>query len=207
MKKTLTIGAASLALAAMPVVGAFAVDASGTTVTDTLEVKIAIACSFLRYGTAGASGQTDVTTGPNWNGTTTAGTADNDTTGSAHKYSASLLPGADVELGTSHFTAYCNAPSGFDVTVTTPDLENGSYSIDYSGTTISSGAGWTLTKDGTIFSNTSGAKFMTSSTATDANNAVTATATYNVYTDSTTAAGTYTGDVIYEFTYTDPTNP
>lgn len=211
MKKTLIAGAASLALAAMPVLGAFAdTDPTGTTVTDNLEVTIQAACSFLRYGEAGAGSQTDVTTGPAWAGPTTAATADNDRlyTARDHKYSATLLPGADVELGTSHFTAYCNVPTGFSVTVNTPSLVSGSNSIAYSGSAVNttSGQGWTLTKGSTLFDNTAGnAVFMSAATSTDENSAVTADATYNVYTKTDTPAGTYTGQVVYTFTYTDPT--
>lgn len=211
MKKSLTIGAASLALAAMPVVGAFAVpDPSGTTITDTLEVTVSAACSFLRYGEQGTASQTDVTTDPSWSGPTTSATADNDTVGSVHKYSATLLPGADVELGTSHFTAYCNVPNGFTVTVATPNLTStGGNTINYSGSAVAAnGEGWTLTKGSTIFNNvTPGTTvFMSANGSTDADHAVSEDATYNVYTNSQTAAGTYTGNVVYTFTYTDPTN-
>lgn len=212
MKKTLIAGAASLALAAMPVLGVFAdTDPTGTTVTDNLEVTIQAACSFLRYGEAGAANQTDVT-GPAWSGPSTAATADNDRlyTARDHKYSATLLPGVDVELGTSHFIAYCNVPNGFTVTAATPNLATtGGDTINYSGTAVATGGeGWTITKsDNSLFNNaTPGTTaFMSAATSTEKTNPVTEDAKYNVYTSTTTEAGTYTGQVVYTFTYTDPT--
>ena len=204
MKKSLTIGAASIALAAMPIVGAFATTKTAT-IQDTLSATITSACTFLRYGEAGAAGQTDVTTDPAYNGTTTSATADSAT----HTYSATFKPTADVELGTSHLSAYCNSASGFTVTVATPDLSTGGTSpnkIAFSGTAPSAttGEGWTLKKsDGTLV-NATGATFMSSTTATDSSSAVTETATYTVYTNSTTKSGTYTADVVYTFTYDDP---
>lgn len=209
MKKTLAIGAASVALAAMPIVGVFA-GTQTSTIGDTLSATITTACTFLRYGTAGAAGQTGVTTGPSWDGTTSAAAAD----AATHVYSATLNPTADVELGTSSFKAYCNAPSGFNVTVSTPDLSTGGSTpntIPFSTTTpnATSGEGWTLAKhDGTLFTNTGAdVNFMSASAPTDSSTAVTETATYTVYTKSDTKSGTYTSDVVYTFTYEDPNTP
>ncbi|MBR3324193.1 hypothetical protein IKG24_01475 [Candidatus Saccharibacteria bacterium] len=220
MKKTLTIGAASIALAAMPIVGVFAAQQT-VTVTDTLQATITSACVFERYGESGAASQTDVTTGPAWNGPTTAGTADNDDTANPavppyHKYSATLKPGADVELGTSHFSGYCNDENGFEVTVDTPALSNGATTpstLPFLSTApaAATSEGYTITKGngGTPaqFTNQTGdTVFMSSNAPTDESTAVTETATYNVYTISTTKAGTYTGNVTYTFTYEDPTS-
>lgn len=52
MKKTLIAGAASLVLAAMPVVGAFAADPAA--VIDTLTVTVDEACTFDHNGTSGS---------------------------------------------------------------------------------------------------------------------------------------------------------
>lgn len=211
MKKTLMAGAASVALAAMPVVGVFATQATQT-VTDTLEVTISSACSFKRYG-AEATGQT-AEVAPNWDGPTTEPTKDNDADlaqGAAfHKYTATLIPGQDVTLGTSSFIAYCNDAGGYVVSVSTPALTNASNdTINYSGSALSgdSAEGWTLKKDGSIFDNTvSNALFIDGSSGPSAaTTTVTATATYDVYTATTTKAGTYTGNVQYTFTYNDPT--
>ena len=213
MNKKIIIGVASAALAVMPAVGAFAATTRTVTVTDTLSATISSACTFLRYGTAGAGTQTDVTTGPSWSGPTTAGTADNDaaiTSGDPyHTYSATLKPTADVELGTSSFIGYCNATGGFEVTVVTPNLATAaSDTINFSTTApnATTGQGWTLAKSGgTLFTNAgSDTKFMSSNASTDASAPVTETATYKVYTNSTTKSGTYKGDVIYTFTYEDP---
>lgn len=219
MKKTLTIGAASVALAAMPIVGVFAAPQT-VEITDTLSATVTSACVFERYGAAGAGSQTDVTSGPAWDGPTTAATADNDDTATPtvppyHTYSATLKPGADVELGTSYFSGYCNDENGFSVTVTAPDLSNGATTPSYLSflTTTPSATmseGYTIMRgnDGSPvqFTNQTGdTVFMGSSGPTDSSNAVTETATYNVYTLSTTKAGTYTGNVVYTFTYEDPT--
>lgn len=207
MKKSLTIGAVSMALAGMPIMGAFA-STQTATIQDTLSATITSACEFTRYGTAGASGQTNVQLGPSWDGSTTSATADK----ASHTYSATLKPGADVELGTSHFSGYCNSTDGFTVTVATPDLSTGSgasaNTIPFAATTPSttSGEGWTLTRsDGNLFTNTgTDTKFMQSSTATDSTTPVSETATYNVYTKSATKSGAYTANVVYTFTYEDP---
>lgn len=201
MKKSLIVGSASLALAAMPVVGVFATTQTET-ITDTLEVTIETACDFLRWGEAGnsASGITD---GPDWDGETN--TPGNKVTGT---YSATILPGTDPVLGTSHFTAYCNAPGGYTVTVVTPGLSDGnSHTIAFSGTALNttSGEGWTLTKGSGGLVTATGAVFMQNANSTYETAPDTETATYQVYTTSATLSGTYTGNVVYSFTYDDPT--
>ena len=221
MKKNIAIGAASLALAATPVVGVFATTQTSV-VTDVLSATISSACTFLRYGAAGDAAQVDTTTGdvaPAWTGPTTAGTADNDTTASPavppyHTYSATFKPGMDVELGTSTFTGYCNDAAGFTVTVVTPDLATATspaktlpFITTAPSTTTSEG--WTLFKDKagtpTQFTNQTGdTDFMKATGPTDSSNAVTETATYTVYTKTDTKSGTYTGNVVYTFTYDDP---
>ena len=209
MKKTLTIGAASAALAVTPMLGAFATPQTDT-IQDTLSAKITSACVFTRYGQAGAASQVDTTTGdaaPAWSGATTAGAA-NTTTGI---YSATFKPGNDVELGTSTFKGYCNDVGGFTVTVATPDLSTGgtnALTIPFAGTAPSatSGEGWTLTKSDASLITATGDTFIDGTSGpTSSSTAITETATYKVYTKSDTKAGTYTGDVIYTFTYNDPT--
>lgn len=215
MKKTITIGAASLALAAMPIVGVFATTQTST-VTDVLSATISSACTFLRYGAAGAA-TTDAT--PAWTGPTTSATADNDATASPavppyHTYSATFKPGMDVELGTSTFTGYCNDAAGFTVTVVTPDLATATTPAKTlpfltAAPSATTSEGWTLVKDKagtpTQFTNLTGdTEFMKATGPTDSSNAVTETATYTVYTKTDTKSGTYTGNVVYTFTYDDP---
>lgn len=217
MKKSLIAGAASITLAAMPVVGVFATSQT-VTVTDTLQATITSACVFKRYGEAGADGQTDVTTNPAWTGPSTSATADDNsaiTPPAYHTYSATFRPSADVELGTSYFSGYCNDENGFEVTVETPALSNGATTpstLPFVASTpdTTSTQGWTLVKDKagtpTQFTNTGNdTVFMSSNEATNESTAVTETATYTVYTTSSTKAGTYTGNVVYTFTYDDPT--
>ena len=207
MNKKITLGAASIALAAMPVAGVFAAQQTST-ITDTLNARVLSACEFTRVGVAGSSSQVDTTAGevaPAWDGPTTASPA---LTGKT--YSATIRPSTDVELGTSTFTGYCNDAAGFSVTVATPNLsDGGSNTIAFSGTAPdgTTGEGWTLEKDKgestAALITATGATFMGKNTPTDAANPVTATATYKVYTKSTTKSGTYSGDVVYTFTYND----
>ena len=209
MKKSLAIGAASVALAAMPIVGVFATEQEQT-ITDTLRATVSTACMFTRWGEAGAANQVDTTTGdvaPAWSGAA-SGAADTVT----GIYSATFKPGMDVELGTSHFSGYCNDANGFTITVATPDLATstgaGAKTIPFAGTTPDStnGEGWTLTKSGSGgLVTATGATFIDGSAGpSDASDPLTETATYTVYTKSTTKSGTYTADVVYTFTYEDP---
>ena len=208
MKKTLAVGAASVALAAMPIVGAFATSTS-TTIVDSLSAKINSACVFTRTSaTAGAASQVSETgeVAPAW----TAGT------GTAGTYSATFNPGKDIELGTSNFSGYCNDVAGFTVTVTTPALSTGGASPNTlpfltATPSTSTSEGYAITKNKGVVSPDPNPEsqyisgnFMSASAPTDSTSAVTATATYTVYTTSTTKSGTYTGDVTYTFTYDDP---
>lgn len=199
MNKKITLGAASIALAAMPVAGVFAAQQTST-ITDTLNAKVLSACEFTRTGVAGST-VVDTTVGeiaPSWDGPSA---------GTGHTYSATIKPSTDVELGTSTFTGYCNDAAGFTVTVVTPSLVDGTKSIAFAGATNpGAGEGWTLTRalDGSaaaLFANATGDTFMNASAPTDAATAKTATATYTVYTSSTTKSGNYSGDVVYTFTY------
>lgn len=210
MKKTLIAGAASAVLAAMPVLGVFATSQTQS-ITDTLTVNLPTACTFVRYGVAGAASQTGVTVDPTWTDggdPATAGPSSDATANtSTYIYAATLTAGNSVELGTSHFKAYCNAPDGFDVTVATPNLSDGTNSINYSASTPAANtAGWTLALgDASLYDSTAAsAKFMTAATATISTSPVTETATYTVYTADNTPSGTYTGNVVYTFTYDDP---
>ena len=93
MKKALIAGAASVALAAMPVVGVFAAQATNPeSVVDTLTVNVNGVCTFER------------TTG---NGTYTQTMAAN---------------ALNDSFGTSTFTSGCNNGTGYKVTLTATDL-------------------------------------------------------------------------------------
>lgn len=206
MKKTIVAGAAGIALAVMPAVGAFATTQT-VPITDTLSATITSACTFVRYGEAGAAGQTGVETSPAWSGAT-SGAADMAT----GTYSATFKPGSDVELGTSHFTGYCNDEHGFTVTVATPALSNGAATPStlpfLTSAPSATSEGYVIFKDAsTQFTNTgSDTVFMSASGPTDSSSAVSADAIYTVYTNTNTKSGTYTGNVVYTFTYDDPTS-
>ena len=93
MKKTLIAGAASVVLAAMPVVGVFAAQASDPqAVIDTLTVNVNGECTFARTNGTGTYTQT------------MAANALND------------------NFGSSTFTSHCNNGTGYKVTLTATDL-------------------------------------------------------------------------------------
>ena len=196
MKKAIIAGAASAVLAAMPMAGVFAAQAT-ISITDKLSTTVNTACAFTRTGTAGEQSQTGVTSGPSW--TNTTGTA-------LGTYSVTLNPGANATLGTSSFTAYCNANGGYTVTVATPDMATtANDKIEFSGEALTAGEGegWTLQKRDNSYIAQTGATFMSNQNSTESSNPDTETATYKVYTLTTTEAGTYVGDVVYTFTYED----
>ena len=191
MKKALIAGAASVALAAMPIAGVFAADI--TTVTDTLQITVDAACSINAV-------------------TATAGS--DDTT-----YSATVLNGAVAAFNNSSahtFSVVCNNNAGWKVTAGTPNDLSGSagniHVIDYQAVaTPSTGAEgvWTATVTGdsvpaTAEGNgiadasghikTAGGIIATEAASTDGSSF---TVTYGGYVGAETAADTYTGTITY----------
>ncbi|MDO4611971.1 MAG: hypothetical protein Q4B29_00705 [Candidatus Saccharibacteria bacterium] len=178
MKKALIAGAASLAVAAMPVVGVFAT----TSHTDTLEITIADSCNF-----AGISHADGV-----W--------------GDAHKVSATLANNdQDQTIGSTTFGVICNNVKGWSVSATAgvlagatsntniPALANhgtaSGYSLNISGAAGGVTAGTTPSAGGVI---------ATAGAATDATAAFKVTYTASI--SSSQAADTYTGTVSYVLT-------
>lgn len=215
MKKSIiAAGAASVALAAMPVVGVFATPDTSV-ITDNISVKLDSTCSLTR---AGASG-TDGTWTPGSPATTAAGT-----------YSvASMDAGSTANLGTSTFTVVCNdTTAGHNLKVQATGLTGataGEY-IDYDGTsavaagtsswniTISDVDGFGTGDAGTVkpaeglldvtYNNHTGSAYLYGSASATSKNPVSAAtfkAAYNVGTTTTQAADTYTGSAVYTLTY------
>ena len=183
MKKALIAGAASLAMAAMPVVGVFAVDQ-----TDTLRVTIDSSCSMSNI----AHDNGDNTVGT-WSGDTLSGT---------------LNAGAyDANFGSTSMTVICNNSAGWEVTATTSDLVNAkSDKISplaslAAGTT---GYNWTVSQaDGAGLTIPTGAQGAAAEGSvakynkpTDGNGK-TFTVTYGISLAADVAAGTYSGTVAY----------
>ena len=186
MKKALIAGAASVALAAMPVLGAFAVD---DTVTDVLTVTIEKSCTLTRTGTAA--------------------TGDNAATSAAYNggtYSGTMLAGQLKDLGTSSFTVNCNDTAGYTVTGTFGTLTDaGGDEITYKTSAAAANDGkWSaLVTGGAAAYVTSGQTVKTSDSETPAAGD-TFTVKYSVGTLNNQPYGVYTNAsaAVYELTGT-----
>ena len=202
MKKSIiAAGAASVALAAMAVLGAFAATSSAT-VTDNLSVTLDTTCSLTETGAVqGTSGQTGVTTGPTVSSATTAGAT----------YSITMSTGKVAELGTSTLHIVCNdTTNGYDVTGTFADLKLGGSSsatgvnaIPYTDSVVTDGtSGWNVFLG-------SGTTPLTSAAAGNIYNAktskesadTTVNVTYKVGSSTTNTPGEYTGTATYVLTW------
>ena len=216
MKKSIiAAGAASVALAAMPIVGAFA--ATAPTIVDNLQVNLQNTCSLARTGAAGATGQTGVTTDPAW-----AADATNPTT-AAGTYSVTMSAGTFAELGTSTIAVTCNdsvnghslavAVTGLSATQASTGITGGS-TISYSNSPITdaSASGWNITTSNvaTELGFSAGLIQTTGGTATiygassrnrTAVSNKTFDATYKVAAQADQPAGTYEGTATYTLTY------
>lgn len=197
MKKSLiATGAASLALAAMPMAGVFATDLE---VTDTIQVTVDAACSI------------DETT------TTTDGLDTKDTT-----YAATVANGGETTFSTIHsgnhsFHLNCNAPSGWSLSATPTNLtgytganyqtpNGGSINFVASGSYQNTGTAgdWTAT-----ITAPSGITVTQPSAAGSSNTVITETghqaanveitSAYKAYVGTETMAGYYQGTIGYTF--------
>ena len=178
MKKALIAGAASVALAAMPVVGVFAVD---STVTDVLTVTVEKSCTLTRTGVAASGATYD------------AGT-----------YSRTMIAGELQDLGTSTFTVNCNDTAGYTVTGTFGTLTDaGSDTITYKNSAAAANDGkWSaLITDGAAEYVASGATVKTSASETP-QAGDTFTVKYSVGTLNNQPFGVYSNNsaAVYELT-------
>lgn len=181
--KKLIIGVASLALAVVPAVGAFA------DFTDTINVTINESCTLSRKAyTSGA-----VTNNPSHkNGTggtwsTTAGTDTLSTTMSNGTVYGSL--------GYSQFEVVCNRVGGYKVTVATTALTATGASIPNNNTYSASVSGWSPVSGSTKLTNGSTVNTTTSPTASTVFEV-----SYGVGVSATQAAGSYSGTATYSLT-------
>lgn len=99
--KKLAIAASSVALAAMPVVGVFALDTDDTQVVDTIQVTVQSSCTF-RATDGGASSA--------------------DTTYTATGVNGAPVSPANSGSSTHTFNVFCNNNKGYTVTATANDL-------------------------------------------------------------------------------------
>lgn len=199
MKKSIiAAGAASIALAAMPVVSTFAAT-DPVSVTDNLSVKINNTCSVSRTAAVGGTGDNA--------GTWTEGT---------QLYSTEMAAGETAILGTSTIRVVCNdTTNGFYLTAGATGLTGTGGTIAYSGAEVSTAANtWNIAVSeqtgislesvtGGYITMTEGAANIYGSSSAKKTTAVDGTfkATYNVGTMSTLPAGTYTGAATYTLTY------
>lgn len=193
--KKIAIAGASLALAAMPVVGVFAAD--DTDVQDTIRVTVNSSCTFRASGT----GTLD--------GTYTANGANGQT----------VNPSTSGEGVTNvhTFNVFCNNNKGYTVTATAHDLTNAdsadpaitdvfAYKADLSGLTTTSGwhaqfanatSGVTPNQLGDSAEGTATGTIITRSNSTTQTAGDAWTATYTAKIGSETKAGNYEGTITY----------
>ena len=185
MKKLLTVGIASLALAAVPVIGAFA------DFTDTIQLTINESCTLTRqaYSSGGVTNNTSHKNGTDGTWSTTAGTDTLSTTRSNGTVTTAL--------GSSQFKVVCNRIGGYKVTVATTALStSGATATIPSNTTYSaSTSGWSPISGTTKLAN--GA---TVNTVTSPTSGTTFEVSYGVGINATQSAGTYTGTATYSLT-------
>ncbi len=168
MRKSIIAGAASVALAAMPVMGAFA----ATSVTDTITANVSDACSFNRTAGEGTYATSIL---PN----------------AIVENFASSSFAVTCNFGD-------NETRNINVTASFTDLVNGEYAIPYSGTALTAGtAGWNAAAgdlSATAISLTDGGDLINVENATENQ---TATVWYSVATDADQETGAYKGYATY----------
>ena len=185
MKKALIAGAASLAVAAMPVVG---VMAAGQSQTDTITVSLNQSCEFSAATHADGSSSIGSWTGDTLSGTLTNGSNTNN-------------------YGSTTMTVVCNNQAGWQVTVAAAPLagQDSGQSIapNASHSATQTGYSWTVSKadvDGSLTvpegKQDSNGQVASLTSTTDAAGE-TFTVTYGVGISETQAADTYTGNVVY----------
>ena len=216
MKKSIiATGAASLALAAMPVVGVFAADPATSSITDEIEITIAKECAIKTTATDPSQGIGDgTTTNQKFTatmqngelkvlggsaGTGASGTAssvidvvcnDSATSGDATSWKLTAVGGN----GTTASTVLDAAASGTDIvtgTATSGTTSNWAMKVEgASGLTIQNGFSAFRAVPGT-------AEVVTTGNGTKSG---AFTASYQVYIGTNQAADTYTGHVTYTLT-------
>ena len=189
MKKALIAGAASVALAAMPVVGVFAVD--NTAITDNFSLTIAPTCALSRAAT-------------NTDATLSGVTAGESVTAAATYTKSDAVANQKYTMGTSTLKVICNNQTGYKLTGTFSPLTNSlkasdgsDITIPYSAAAVEVGtAGWTAYTSSNYYTSAASGNILSSNTVSAATGDTKAV-TYDVATASNQAAGTYTGTASY----------
>ncbi len=193
-KKMIAASVASLALAAMPVVGVFAQAANPSNFVDILQVTIADSCNWTRTMTAGDAN-------------TTVTNADAATATAARTMTAGQ---SVATFATSAFNAKCNNDAGYTITATMTNL--GGYTSNSKGTSITdniayasddtlSEGTWVATLSDEESSLDSGVTGNVANTTEgdDMGDGSSYTITYGVQTAANQSAGYYEGTATYVF--------
>lgn len=198
MKKVIIAGAASVALAAMPIMGVFATD--DTDVMDTIKVTVEPSCTF-RAQNSGTLDGTYTATGAN---------------------GADVTPSISGGTNVHTFNVFCNNNKGYTVSAVAQDLANIDsatpaiedkfvYKADLSGLTTTSGwhAAFAASTSGLSAAQlpdsattgegagTASGTIMTRTNSTTATAGDAWTATYTAKIGSETKAGNYQGTITY----------
>jgi len=197
MKKSIiAAGAASVALAAMPIVGAMAVD-----FTDVIQTTVNDTCTFARkeISTGTATGTQIGHSAGSW---TRSGTTPNiiDTL-----TAQTITIATDTVLGASDFHVVCNDPDGYTVTIGTNPLVlttgTNTHTWAYNKSDPTSGGAtpgssyWWVTSDAT--SKDLSNDIVSSKASADDGSGF--TVTYHAYAVAEQDAGTYSATVTYTF--------
>ena len=181
--KKIIVGVTSLALAAVPMVGAFA------DFTDTINVTISESCTLSRKAYA-SGGVSNNPSHKNGTGGTWSTVANTDT------LSTTMSNGTVYNtLGYSQFEVACNRVGGYKVTVATTALSITGASIPNNTTYSASVSGWSPVSGSTKLTNGS-----TVNTETSPTSGTTFEVSYGVGVSATQAAGTYSGTATYSLT-------
>ena len=204
MKKSIiAAGAASVALAAMPVVGAFATYTG--TFTDKIQTNIDETCTFSRGTLANATATHPSVALESW-------TPNTPTAGTDTLAAVSLTPGAatETEIAESNFNVVCNANVGYAVTVAPTALtltgatgiQNHDWNYKYDGAVSDAVSYWRI--DSVVTSSSSGDDskdiehdiVATKSSSTDGTDIL---VKYYAWAQTGQDAGTYSADAVYTF--------
>lgn len=199
MKKAIIAGAASAVLAAMPVMGAFAVS-NGETITDTLNLSITNTCALTIADSGRTADQTKIANGA-W--------AAADSNGNA-TFSGTVVAGQSYEsFATTNFKVVCNDNDGYKVTVATTGftaegVTSATYPWAYAagGLTTGNVSSWTIASTGngqTLNADNGDKNIVATRTNALSTAGETFAVTYSAKTADNQPAGAYQATAAYTF--------
>lgn len=200
MKKSIiAAGAASAVLAAMPVLGVFAV-AHGETITDTIDLEIENTCA-MTISSTGRSADTSVIADGAW------GSADTD--GNA-TFTGTVVAGQTyASFASTDFQIICNDNDGYQVTVATTGftasgVTEGTYPWAYNAGGLATGdvSSWTIASTGngqTLTANSGDKNIVATRSNALTTSGETFAVTYSAKTKNNQPAGEYEATATYTF--------